>query len=152
MKTVERERPSGVVHSEVRPVVAIVDDDASIREALRSLIASAGYVVRVFASAREFLSSSGRSELACVLLDAQMHGLSGLGLQRQLADMHARVPIIFVTASATEVRARALAAGAAAVVGKPFNGEQLLRIVARVTRAGRGGARGDGATTSVRRG
>jgi FixJ family two-component response regulator len=153
MKTVERERPSGVVHAEVRPVVAVVDDDPSVRDGLRSLLASAGYIPRVFGSGRDFLGSPARSEVACLVLDAEMRGLSGLGLQRQLSELKVLVPIIFVTAAAAEVRARALAAGAFAVVGKPCNGELLLRLIGQVARAcWRGAPGGDGVASSAAQG
>ena len=75
------------------PIIAIVDDDASVRRALRRLVESAGYTVQAFASAREFLDWLPRGQAACLVLDVQMDGMSGFDLQRRLA-----VPVIFITA------------------------------------------------------
>jgi FixJ family two-component response regulator len=113
-------------------IIAIVDDDNSLRDALRSLIASAGYHTRVFESASAFLVDNDRAGLACVVLDVHMPGLSGLALQRRLLDMNVSLPIIFLTASAADLRTKALAQGAVAVLGKPFNGDQLLSTIQKV--------------------
>ena len=67
-------------------IIAIVDDDPSVREGLNSLIRSVGLRVETFASAQEFLSRSGAERLSCLVLDLQMPGLSGLDLQRQMAE------------------------------------------------------------------
>ena len=75
------------------PIIAIVDDDASVRRALQRLVESAGYTVQAFASAREFLDWLPRGQAACLVLDVQMDGMTGFDLQRRLA-----VPVIFITA------------------------------------------------------
>ena len=75
------------------PIIAIVDDDASVRRALQRLVESAGYTVQAFASAREFLDWLPQGQAACLVLDVHMDGMSGFDLQRRLA-----VPVIFITA------------------------------------------------------
>ena len=121
-------------HGRVRvsepPVIAIVDDDASIREALQSLLRSVGWRAAGFASAEDFLQSGQGQTTACLLLDVRLPGMSGLELQRQLATAHDPLPIIFITAHGDEAtRARALRAGAVAFLAKPFSDEVLLRAV-----------------------
>jgi FixJ family two-component response regulator len=112
------------------PLISIVDDDQSIREALASLIESFGFEVEQFSSAEEFLSSIYIDRTACLILDIQMRGMSGLELQRELAARRHRVPIIFVTAHGDEKqRQQAIQAGAVAFLRKPFNAAQMLRIL-----------------------
>jgi FixJ family two-component response regulator len=111
-------------------VITIVDDDESIREALKSLIRSVGFRAETFASGEEFLSSDRLREAACLILDLQMPGISGLELQRRLAALQNRVPIVFITAHGTEEeRRRALEAGAVDFLRKPFSEEALLDAV-----------------------
>ena len=110
--------------------IAIVDDDQDIREAITTLVETVGLRAEGFASAEEFLSSPQAQDAACLLLDVRMPGMSGLELQRQLGVTHGRIPIIFITAYADEhIRARALAAGAVAVLSKPCREEDLLRAI-----------------------
>lgn len=109
--------------------VAIVEDDPSVREGLRSLLSSAGYAVVVFESATAFLAGRGAQPLSCLVVDAQMPGLGGLSLQRRLRQANVSVPIIFVTGHADEVRAEALEQGAVAVLGKPFSADELLDAI-----------------------
>jgi FixJ family two-component response regulator len=113
------------------PIIGIVDDDESVRESISSLVRSAGYRTAVFASAEEFLAADQRAEMAvCLVLDVRMPGLSGLELQRCLADEERSIPIIFVTAHADEqLRVRALKQGAIAFLGKPFSGDVLLDAI-----------------------
>src|SRR3979490_3102432 len=82
---------------DIRHPVYIVDDDASVREAVSSLLRSAGLTVETFGSAREFLASSRRDASSCLVLDVELPGLSGLDLQRELANAGVRIPIIFLT-------------------------------------------------------
>ena len=112
------------------PLIAIVDDDDSLRDSLDNLIRSVGYRVEGFASAEAFLQAQRAPETACLLLDVRLPGMNGLELQRQLRAAHWPIPIIFITAYADDdVRARALAAGAVAVLSKPCREEDLLQAI-----------------------
>jgi len=112
--------------------VAVVDDDPSVREALRALLRSAGFRVELFGSAEEFLRSGQSSGFASLVLDVRMSGMSGVELQDQLAASGSTVPIVFMTAHAdASVRARALAAGAVEFLEKPFSDDALLDAVDR---------------------
>ncbi len=113
------------------PRVSIVDDDESVREAIKSLIRSVGLGAETFASAEDFLNSDYRRGVSCLILDVRMPGMSGLELQQQLASADCPIPIIFVTAHASdeEARARALQAGAVDFLLKPFSEEALLNDV-----------------------
>ena len=86
--------------------IAIVDDDQSVREAIRSLLRSVGMVVDLFASAEEFLKSDSLKDTNCLILDVQMTGMSGLELQERLVSAHHEIPIIFITAHASDKEAR----------------------------------------------
>ena len=91
------------------PLISIVDDDLSVRRALRRLVQSAGYSAETFASAREFLDSSPSGRTACLVLDIHLEGMSGFELQERLAADPDPIPIIFITAhddAATRERAR----------------------------------------------
>jgi FixJ family two-component response regulator len=111
------------------PLICIVDDDASIREATSSLVRSAGYRAVVFESAEAFLNDERKHEFACLVLDIQMPGINGLELQRLLAEMGASIPIIIVSADSDELSARALAQGAVAILQKPFRDDALLSAI-----------------------
>jgi FixJ family two-component response regulator len=116
------------------PLICIVDDDASIREATSSLVRSAGYRAVVFESAEAFLNDERKHEFACLVLDIQMPGINGLELQRLLAEMGASIPIIIVSADSDELSARALAQGAVAILQKPFRDDALLSAIHSVSR------------------
>jgi FixJ family two-component response regulator len=112
------------------PIVFVVDDDASICEALSSLIESAGMRVQTFASAQEFLRHKRPETPACLVLDVRLPGLSGLELQRKLAPARMRLPIIFITGHVDiPMSVRAMKAGAVEFLPKPFNDEQLLEAI-----------------------
>jgi len=112
------------------PVISIVDDDESVREAIESLIKSVGYTAKVFPSAWEFLSSGHLDDTGCLILDVQMPGMSGLELQSRLMASKSRVPIIFISAhSDADARARALEAGAIGFLQKPFSEDALLNAI-----------------------
>jgi FixJ family two-component response regulator len=109
------------------PLVAVVDDDISVRESLPDLLKSLGFAANAYASARDFLMSGCLGATRCLLLDVAMPDMSGPQLQREL--MHGRhaIPIIFITAHVNEaVRERLLEQGAIECLFKPF-GEQQLR-------------------------
>jgi FixJ family two-component response regulator len=112
------------------PLIAVVDDDEAIREAIQSLIRSVGLRVAVFASAEDFLNSDQLQATDCLIVDVRMPRMSGIELQRQLTSANHPMPIIFITAHGdAETRARALRAGAVAFLDKPFSDEVLLRYV-----------------------
>jgi FixJ family two-component response regulator len=112
------------------PLMAIVDDDDALRTSLDDLLQSVGFRVQAFASAEAFLQAPHVPEPACLLLDVRLPGMNGLELQRQLGVTHWRIPIIFITAYADDdMRARALAAGAVAVLSKPCREEDLLNAI-----------------------
>jgi FixJ family two-component response regulator len=111
-------------------LVAIVDDDDSMRNALHGLLQSADLPAQAFASAEEFLNSGQQHQIACLIADIRMPGMSGLELQAQLNTQRCRIPIIFITAHGDEkMRMQALRAGAVEFMAKPFNDEALLESV-----------------------
>jgi FixJ family two-component response regulator len=112
------------------PVISIVDDNESVREATKGLIRSLGYNAEAFASAEEYLRSDCVSESACLITDLHMPGMSGTDLQDRLIADGRRVPMIFMTAYFEEkVRARVLDAGAVAFLRKPFDDEALIECL-----------------------
>jgi FixJ family two-component response regulator len=111
-------------------LVAILDDDDSVRSALQGLLKAVGLPAQAFASAEEFLQSGQQRLIACLIADIRMPGMSGLELQAQLNAEHCRIPIIFITAHGdTKMRMQALRAGAVEFLTKPFNDEALLESV-----------------------
>ena len=109
------------------PLISIVDDDESVREATKGLIRSLGYMAVTFASAEEFLRSNQVNDTACLIADVQLLGMSGLELQRALIAQGSRLPIIFITSFPhANARAQALAAGALGYLSKPFIDEELI--------------------------
>jgi FixJ family two-component response regulator len=119
----------GVIVAEI-PVISIVDDDESVREAIESLMKSVGYIAKVFPSAADFLRSGHLNDTGCLILDVQMPGMSGLELQNRLVASKSHVPIIFISAHTdTEARARALEAGAVGFLQKPFSEDALLNAI-----------------------
>jgi len=112
------------------PLIAVVDDDNSLRQSTQLLLRSAGYRAEVFASAREFLDSPRIDETACLMLDVRMPGMDGLELQRFLNEAQRQIPIIFITAHATDnEEQRARKAGAVDFLRKPVNEEKLLSAI-----------------------
>lgn len=109
------------------PLVSIIDDDLSVREATTSLLESHGYLTVAFASAEEFLGSDRLQDTSCLVTDVRMPGVNGLDLQRRLLDAGHRIPTIFMTAYPEEyMRAAALHAGALAFLAKPLSEERLI--------------------------
>ena len=118
-------------------LVAIVDDDASVRQSTGRLIRSFGYDTEIFASGGEFLSSAASASAACVLLDVRMPEMDGLEIQRALAERGARLPIVFLTGRASEEdERRARSAGAVAFLRKPVNQQSLRQAIASVVARG----------------
>jgi FixJ family two-component response regulator len=113
-----------------RPKIFVVDDDESVREALGSLIRSAGLNVETFASAQEFLNRRRGDEPGCLVLDVRLPGLSGLDLQQRLADINIRTPIVFITGHGDiPMSVRAMKAGAVEFLTKPFRDQDLLDAI-----------------------
>jgi len=116
--------------SEGEPVVFVVDDDPAIRQALQSLIRSVGLRVETFGSAREFQTSTRPDAPGCLVLDVRMRGLSGLDLQRELAEAGVALPIIFITGHGDiPMSVRAMKAGAVEFLTKPFRDQELLDAI-----------------------
>ena len=111
-------------------MVAIVDDDESVRTALRGLMKAVGLPARTFASAEEFLQSNEQRRTGCLIADIRMPGMSGLELQAALKAADCWIPTIFITAHGDEkMRMHALRAGALEFIAKPFNHEALVASV-----------------------
>ena len=113
-----------------RPLIAVVDDEESVRKSLRRLLVASELDATVYASGQEFLDSLGGHQPDCLVLDLQMPGLTGLEVQRALARARVRFPTIIITAhDEPETRARCLAAGAVAYLCKPLHDELLLDAI-----------------------
>jgi FixJ family two-component response regulator len=133
---------------EQAPLIAIIDDDASVRRSTDRLIRSFGYRTRAFGSGEEFLSSGAADQAACLLLDMRMPGMNGLDVQRSMIERGARVPIVFFTAQASdEEERRARSAGAVEFLRKPLAEVRLCQTIesvigapAREERNGDGGS------------
>jgi len=116
--------------TELHHVVFIVDDDASVRDALKRLIRSVGLRVELFGSAQEFLQRGRPDVPSCLVLDVRLPGIGGLDLQRQLADANVQTPIIFITAHGDiPMSVRAMKAGAVEFLTKPFRDQDLLDAI-----------------------
>ena len=125
-------------------MISIVDDDASMRDAIKTLIGSMGLGVDEFSSAEDFMLSP-RSQVDCLILDVRMPGLSGLELQRRLVADNRPVPIVFITAHYSEDdRRRAMEAGAVAFLSKPFTEQELLNAISASLTINRKFASGSG--------
>jgi len=108
-------------------LIAIVDDDESVRYALQDLMQAVGLTARTFASAEEFLESGEHRNTGCLITDICMPGMSGMQLQTALNAAQCRIPTIFITAHGDEkVRMQALKAGAVEFVSKPFDDDALV--------------------------
>jgi FixJ family two-component response regulator len=112
------------------PIVFVVDDDASVRDAVKKLTASVGLRVETFESAREFLSRKRPEAPGCLVLDVRLPDLGGLEFQRALAEANIHIPIIFITGHAdVPMTVRAMKAGAVEFLTKPFRGQELLGAI-----------------------
>jgi FixJ family two-component response regulator len=110
--------------------IFIVDDDKSVRRALKRLVNIAGFSARTFASAREFWDSGRFRSTGVLVLDVRMPGMSGLELQKQLIDSDSDIPIIFITAHEDiQASRKALEAGAVAFLQKPFEDQALINAI-----------------------
>src|SRR5258708_11857602 len=124
------------------PIVFVVEDDSSMREALTDLITSIGLLVEAFKSAREFLEHRRGDAPACLVLDVRLPGLSGLDLQRELVRTETAIPIIFITGHGDiPMSVRAIKEGAVEFLAKPFRDQDLLDAIQHaleIDRAARG--------------
>jgi FixJ family two-component response regulator len=112
------------------PIVFVVDDDPSVRRAIKRLIGSAGLQVELFGSAPEFLCSTRPDALSCLVLDIKLPGISGLDFQRQLAEADIHIPIIFITGRGDiPMSVRAMKAGAVEFLTKPFRDQDLMDAI-----------------------
>jgi FixJ family two-component response regulator len=111
-------------------VIAIVDDDPSVREGLSSLIRSAGLQIKTFASAQEFLARPDAEAPSCLVLDLQLPGLSGLDLQKRMTEVGLEIPIVFLTGHGNiPASVQAMKAGAVEFLTKPFDEQDLLQAI-----------------------
>ncbi len=112
------------------PIVFVVDDDLSIRDALKSLIRSVGYQVELFGSTGEFLQRNSPDTPSCLVLDIRLPGKSGLDFQRELAEAGSPIPVIFITGHGDiPMSVRAMKAGAVEFLTKPFRDQDLLDAI-----------------------
>jgi len=125
------------------PIVYVVDDDASVRVALDSLVRSVGFRVQTFATAQDFLQRKPVKAPGCLVLDVQMPGLNGLDLQRELLHADIHIPVIFVTGHADiPMSVRAMKAGAVEFLTKPFDDQDLLNAIQQAVECDRAAQRG----------
>jgi FixJ family two-component response regulator len=123
--------PKGVM-SETEGLVFVVDDDAPLRESLKNLIRSVGLRVEAFASAQEFLRTKRPDLAGCLVLDVRLPGLSGLDLQKRIAEAEMEIPIIFITGHGDiPMTVQAMKAGAVEFLTKPFRDQDLLDAIQR---------------------
>ena len=116
--------------TEAAPIVFVVDDDPSVRRAIKRLVESVGLQVELFGSAQEFLRSERPNAPSCLVLDIRLPGISGIDFQRELADANIHIPIIFITAHGDiPMTVRAMKAGAVEFLTKPFRDQDLLDII-----------------------
>jgi FixJ family two-component response regulator len=125
-----------IMTSHTQRLVAIVDDDRSVQNAVKDLLESAGLSAQCFGSAEEFLESGQRNQTASLIADIRMPGMSGLELQTKLKAEGSRIPIIFISAhSDDKIKLQAMTAGAVEFLSKPFDDEVLLEKVRAALRA-----------------
>jgi FixJ family two-component response regulator len=137
--------------SEPTALVFIVDDDEPVRRSLARLIRSAGLKVETFESAQQFLASSHADVPSCLVLDVKLPGLSGLELQRRLAEINIEIPIVFITGHGdVPTSVRAMKAGAIEFLIKPFPEEELLDAIQQAIERDRIARRRQGQLAEVR--
>jgi len=131
-------------------MVFVVDDDISVRESLESLIRNAGWFAELFASAQEFLARPRLTVPCCLLLDVSLPGLSGLELQRQIAE-RTEIPIIFITGhSDVPMTVQAMKAGAVEFLTKPLRRDVLLNAIRGALERSRAALRVDAETQAIK--
>jgi FixJ family two-component response regulator len=136
---------------EAQRVVYVIDDDASMRESLKSLFASVGLRVETFGSASEFLAKKLPDAAICLVVDVRLPGLSGLDFQAELSQAHIDVPIIFITGHGDiAMSVKAMKAGAVEFLTKPFRDQDLLDAVKLALEKDEAKRKGQKTTASVR--
>ena len=116
-----------------KPLISIVDDDESMREAIKGLMRSLGYRAEAIASPREFLSSRHVRRTSCLIADMQMPGMTGLELYQRLSTSGKPIPTVLITAYPDDgVRERALSAGILGYLSKPFEEDELIACIRSV--------------------
>jgi FixJ family two-component response regulator len=136
---------------EAEPIVVVVDDDLSLRDALRSLLRSIGLRVEVFGSTADFLKGRLPDAVSCLVLDIRLPGVSGLDFQAQLANAGIHIPIIFITGHGDiPMTVRAMKAGAVEFLTKPFRDQDLLDAVQMALERDRGRRAKDKAVNDLR--
>jgi len=132
------------------PIVFVVDDEESIREALKSLIRSVGLRVETFTSGQEYLDSKAATEAGCLVLDMRLPGLSGLELQKEMRAREIPTPVIFITGHGDiPMTVEAMKAGAVEFLEKPFEEERLLEAIREAIERDRARREEDGKTAEV---
>jgi FixJ family two-component response regulator len=130
MKTDEKNAAGAVIETTTPRRISIVDDDASIREALKSLMRSVQFNVEAFASAEEFLKSERVNDTSCLILDVYLPGMNGFELQNRLNLERRGIPIVFITAHSDDAsRQRALKGGAVDFLSKPVRRDALFKAI-----------------------
>jgi FixJ family two-component response regulator len=125
-----RTNSSGVLMTEVASVVFVVDDDPSVRRAIKRLVESVGLRVEGFGTAQEFLRSQRPDVPSCLVLDVRLPGISGLDFQRELREADIHIPIVFISAHGDiPMTVRAMKAGAVEFLTKPFRDQELLDAI-----------------------
>jgi RNA polymerase sigma factor (sigma-70 family) len=138
--------------TEVDAIVFVIDDDRSVREAIKSLMRSVGMRVETFASAQEFTAAKRPDAPACLVLDVRMPGLSGLDLQRELTEAGIHIPVIFITGHGDiPMSVRAMKAGAVEFLTKPFRDQDLLDAIAQAVDRDRAARRQQAEMADLRR-
>ncbi len=130
------------VDERVIGIVGIVDDDESVRMAIRSLLRSLGFKVETFGSAEDLLGSARLDDIACLIVDLRLPGMSGVDLQRQLLAAKRELPMVFISAHDDPVaQQQALTAGALAFLRKPFSEKALIDAIRSGLSHAEGGSR-----------
>jgi FixJ family two-component response regulator len=137
--------------TEEQPTVFVVDDDAAVRDALKSLIRSVGLRVEVFGSPREFLQHQRPEAPSCLVLDVRLPGKSGLDFQRELTEANIYMPVIFVTGHGDiAMSVRAMKAGAVEFLTKPFRDQDLLDAIQTALEGDRARRQGEAEIAALR--
>jgi RNA polymerase sigma factor (sigma-70 family) len=137
--------------TEPESIVFVVDDDPSVRSAIKRLIVCVGLQVELFGSPQEFLASKLPNVPSCLVLDVRLPGISGLALQRQLVEADVQIPIIFITAhSDVPMTVRAMKAGAVEFLPKPFHDQDLLDAIQLALEKDRGRRQQQAELTALR--
>lgn len=138
--------------TDAAPIVFVVDDDPSVRRAIKRLIGSVGLQVEAFGSAQEFLQGWHSDAPCCLVLDIRLPGISGLEFQRQLAEIKIHIPIIFITAHGDiPMTVRAMKGGAVEFLTKPFRDQDLLDAVHLALERNRVGRQKEAKVASLRK-